>query len=334
MKYPPHEFIPERTSTSYYSPEQSHEWGIVLAGGEGRRLQRFLKSQFGYEHPKQYCAILGRRSMLRHTIDRAERVIPRNKLMTVVNRHHLPYAADDLSDRPSHTIVIQPSNRETAPGILLPLLHIYHRDPEATVALFPSDHFIREEDRFMDHVRSAFAFSQQYHGFLIALGLEPDRLEAGYGWIEKGETLGFHHEKELRLVHRFWEKPSIEVMRGLYDRGCLWNTLTLVGKAFLFLNLFQLFAPEVYRPMLRIREALGTSHEQDVVEDAFTSIPAVNFSQSILERCPQHLGVIPVSGVYWSDWGDEHRILSDLSKFGYSIPAGVADIPSAVAVPS
>ena len=34
-------------------------------------------------------------------------------------------------------------------------MHIYKRPPEAILAVFPSDHFIWEQDRFMEHVQLA-----------------------------------------------------------------------------------------------------------------------------------------------------------------------------------
>src|SRR6266849_939612 len=76
--------------------ESQHFWGIVLAGGEGRRLREYIRSRFGHERPKQYCVFTGTRSMLRHTIDRAQRLIPRERLLTVINRNHLKYAEEHL----------------------------------------------------------------------------------------------------------------------------------------------------------------------------------------------------------------------------------------------
>jgi len=50
--------------------------GIVLAGGEGNRLKHFIYQLRGSPVPKQYINFIGTRSMLEHTLDRAERLIP------------------------------------------------------------------------------------------------------------------------------------------------------------------------------------------------------------------------------------------------------------------
>jgi hypothetical protein len=61
-----------------WAPPQEHLWGIVLAGGEGRWLQPFIRACFGCDRPKQLCAVLDGRSVLRHTLLHAERLIPRS----------------------------------------------------------------------------------------------------------------------------------------------------------------------------------------------------------------------------------------------------------------
>lgn len=72
-------------------PSNDHLWGIILAGGEGRRLQDFIRVRYGVGRPKQYSAIIGKRSMLRHTIDRVEKVISARQLRIVVSKNHRKY---------------------------------------------------------------------------------------------------------------------------------------------------------------------------------------------------------------------------------------------------
>src|SRR5689334_13923095 len=98
--------------------QEQQLWGILLAGGEGKRLQNFIKRLYGYERPKQFCAILGGKSMLRHTLDRARMIIPPGRIMAIVNKKHLGFAQEDLTELPDENIIAQPGNCETGPGIL------------------------------------------------------------------------------------------------------------------------------------------------------------------------------------------------------------------------
>ena len=127
---------------------------IVLAAGEGARLRSWLEQQLGETLQKQYAKLLGPRSMLECTLDRVEKLIPRERIFTVVGRRHLgyPVVRAQLTSRAERTVISQPMNRDTGVGILLPLMHIVKRYPESLIAIFPSDHFIAEEDRFLTYV--------------------------------------------------------------------------------------------------------------------------------------------------------------------------------------
>ena len=289
-----------------------HYWGIILAGGEGKRLQPFLLRECGLNRPKQFCAIVGRRSMLRHTIDRASTLIHPSRLLTVINRHHLAFALEDLYDRDPRRIITVPFNCETGASILLALMRIHAEDPKAVVVIFPSDHFIHREDQFMNYVRGACSFVEKMPGFIVSLGIVPTAVQPGYGWIETGNVLDRRGSMSLFRINRFWEKPNAELTQKLFGSGCLWNTLTLTGTASKFIRLFSEYTPDIFQSFLRIRNAFGTPEETRVTYEVFLKLASVNFSSAILERSPAHLAVLPVTDVYWSDWGEEARVRADL----------------------
>lgn len=96
--------------------------------------------------------------MLEDTLHRAEKLIPPERLLiTVISRQHLLHSEvlRQIASRPGDTIVTQPANKDTGPGILLSLMFVYRRCPDAVVAIFPSDHFVLQENRFMEHVNMA-----------------------------------------------------------------------------------------------------------------------------------------------------------------------------------
>jgi mannose-1-phosphate guanylyltransferase len=149
---------------------QANLGGLVLAGGEGTRLEDYVRQLRGESLPKQYVNFIGTRSMLQHTFDRAERLIPRRKILTVVTKHHLaPEVCRQLADRAPGTVIVQPENKDTGPGIVT---YLHKRCPDAAVAVFPSDHFILEEDRFIDHVSLAARAVHHDPSQIVLLAME------------------------------------------------------------------------------------------------------------------------------------------------------------------
>ena len=297
----------------------ARSWAIILAGGEGQRLKSFIRTLYPDDRPKQFATIIGKRSMLRHTLDRVRLLFPTHQILTIIDQAHIPYVKGDLCDQPPSTLIVQPCGRETGPGILLPLISVFQRDPEAYVAIFPSDHFILEEVKFMGYIEYALAHATRFPHHVITLGIAPQYADANYGWIGKGEMIASHQNKTLYHVRNFVEKPSVELVGHLHDSGHLWNSMVLVGSVKTFLQQFELLLPDLYEAFIVLKSALGTSEEAAALQQLFEKIPSVNFSLAFLERIKKDFYVLEVGDVFWSDWGEEHRIRRDVELLGLKI---------------
>jgi len=289
--------------------------GIVLAAGEGTRLRRYIEQLRGKSLPKQYVNFVGKRSMLEHTFDRAEKMIPPDRLFTVVSRDHLdfPEVRRQLSTRPSGTVILQPANKDTGPGLLLPLIRICRRHPGSIVAVFPSDHYVLEEDLFMHYVRQGCRAVGREPDRVVLLGVEPSAPEPEYGYILPGDEQNLLAWPGIRRVSRFIEKPQESAALELIRAGGLWNTFVMAFSADTLLDLARRYAPALVRSFEPIWEAAGEAEERRLVEEIYREIAPLNFSKDFLEvvalREPSRLFVLPVRGVTWSDWGSQHRVV-------------------------
>jgi mannose-1-phosphate guanylyltransferase len=305
--------LPERYGLGPRGFPEPGLWGIVLAGGDGERFKEFAAKLYGYPRAKQYCTIVGTRSMIQHTLDRAEFLIPPGRVVVVVNRDHEKEVREQLASRPPGTVLFQPQNRDTAAGVLFPLIWIARRTPDATVVVLPSDHFVLEEGRFMAYVLWAKRLVDRDPGMSILLGVDAEAPETGYGWIEPeagGQTGG------AKVVKSFYEKPEPALAEELYIKGCLWNTLVLVSKARTLLNMYKSYLLELYYRFQWIAAFLGTAEEGRALEEAYASMPAVNISSGVLQKNPPDLRTLRVSGVLWSDWGSPKRVRQTLRRLG------------------
>ena len=291
----------------------SNKWGIVLAAGEGSRVRDFLSTLCGGQGIKQFCSVLGKNSLLQMTLDRVQQLIPRERILIIVDKRHRSEAAAQLAGWPEENIIYQPANRETAPGILLPLAHVSHRCPDATVAVFPSDHFISNERGFITHVAQAFEETELFPESAILLGMTPDRMEEGYGWISCRTD---EQDKSSRAVGGFWEKPPLPHAEKLMREGALWNTFVFAARAATLWEITRHTVPELYGAFSGVRIMLGTAHAKKYIEQTYERLSPVNFSSAIFARCAERLRVLAVPEIGWSDWGSADRILNSAMRVG------------------
>jgi len=296
----------------------NHLWGIVLAGGEGKRLQEFIRKRYSTERPKQYSAIIGKRSMLRHTLDRVEKIIPPKQLQIVVARKHRKYLPEMLKEREKKAVLFIPENRESAASIYLALSHIYVRDPEAVVAIFPSDHFIGEEDRFLQYVDLVISFSAEHPDYVVLLGIKPTEAIPDYGWIEPSKNILHYKGNRFYRVLSFNEKPDVESAQQYFNKGWLWNSLVLAAKCETLVKMYRQHLESIYNAFKKANTTYGTDSEEEFIAKAFAEIPSKNFSKSLLEEIPDSLFVLRAEGILWSDWGTKEQVLKDLDSLGVS----------------
>ncbi len=295
-------------------------WAVVLAGGEGTRLRPLTRVVCGDDRPKQYAALLDSRSLLRHTLDRVGLLIPPDRTVVVTKRPHARYMAVEIAGGPPPWVLVQPEDRGTAAAVLLPAQWIHRRDPEATVAVFPSDHFMAEEKAFMAHVGQAAAFVDRQPKLLVLLGARPTTPESEYGWIRPGTPLGSIEGEPVCRVREFWEKPSPYAARAALAADYLWNTFVFVGRVTTLLAAGHRFLPRLADRLRGLAPFLATDEEPWALQQAYALAPRANFSRAVLEAAPPFLAVSRMPNVGWSDWGTPERVLRSLVAAGISPP--------------
>jgi len=292
---------------------REHAWAIVLAGGDGLRLSEWTADRSGRAVPKQYCSFGRPRSMLRWALERACSVVSREHVLIVVAREHRRFWEPELSDFPVGNVLVQPRNRGTGVGLLLPLLHpCLCGDATARVLVLASDHHVADEGRLRESLDLALDVGGRERGRLLLLGMTPMDLDHDFGWIVPTSRAS----GRIRHVAHFSEKPGPEEARVLMQRGALVNSLMLVGQVALMLRLYEEALPATVRAL---REGLGGASGQEGLDETYARIPSSDFSREVLAPSVRHLSVVRVPRCGWSDLGTPQR----LRNFGIRAPAGV-----------
>ena len=304
-----------------------HAWGVVLAGGKGMRLTRLTRHLYGEDRPKQYAVLTGIKSLLRQTLDRVSLLIPPERTIVVTMAGQSSYMSAELRhESPVPHVLEQPKDRGTAAAVLLAAHRIMARDPQATLVVLPSDHYVADDEVFMEHVAGIVEFLERFPERIVLLGAEPSEPETDYGWIELGEPLPRSGRRPMHRVLSFREKPTQPRADELFRSGALWNTFVFAGRAATLVDAGRTCLPSLHERLARLDDFVGTEHERWATGQAYELAERASFSRSVLERCPDKLAVMRLSEVSWCDLGTPERVVKTLDELGIR-PEWLAALP-------
>ena len=281
------------------------DWTLALAGGEGVRLQDYVQRRFGRRMPKQYCCLLGNRSMLQHTLDRMNRLTPASRTLTVIGTQHGEIAAPQLLGRSDH-VFRQPSSRDTGLALYVAIAMIRRWTPNAIVTITPTDHYVAPASRYVDQIRVARGAAARMRDKIIILGATPSEPDPELGYLALGD--GLTEIPNVKNVTGFVEKPSVPVATRLNAQGALWNTMVTCGTVDALWELGREADPRLLDILDSFVPLVGTPDEDDAIEYIYRAYLPVSFSRDVLERAPHRLAAMELQGVEWSDWGRPERI--------------------------
>mgnify|MGYP001554742880 CR=1 FL=1 len=303
-----------------------HRWGVILAGGDGTRLQPLTRLACGDDRPKQFCPLLGGKTLLAYTQQRISRSIDEDRMLFVLTRKHEPFYRQELVHVPRIQKVVQSKNQGTLPAILWSLLRLSRSDPRALVAFFPSDHFFVHEDKFTSTVERAFDYVGESRDSVVLLGASAERPETEYGWIEPEHNSENEFGREFAPVRRFWEKPARPIAQELLGMGCLWNTFVMVGSVSAFLDMIRHTSPVLFHTFEPVFSSADPELEEQKMQLVYDTLGPADFSREVLASSTERLLVANFGEVGWSDLGEPRRFIKALAENGSEDPWAAADI--------
>jgi mannose-1-phosphate guanylyltransferase len=285
-------------------------WAIVLAAGDGTRLRSLTTDATGNAVPKQFCSLRGEQSLLEATLKRALSVADCSRTLAVVADAHRRWWGPVAAAIPARNLIVQPRNRGTGNGILLPLLHVLDRDPDARVVILPSDHYIRRESVLRNEVRRAVRSLERLDHQIVLLGIAPDTADPELGYIvPEGSNSG-----GLQRVARFVEKPTAAVAGELQRQGGVWNSFIMAGRAQAFLDLYASRFSEVVLAMIAAMRAEADGWASCGLRDIYDDLPDIDFSRHVVTGFESRLRVLTVPVCGWSDLGTPERVARTLTR--------------------
>ena len=262
---------------------------VILCGGSGTRLWPRSRK----DRPKPFLPLLGDRTLFQQTLDRCADGTRFASPIVVAGGAHCGFIAAQAGN--DARVIVEPAARNTAPAIALAAAWL----PEDAIMLVcPSDHFIADSAALAEAAGAAAELAAD--DWMVAIGIEPDRPETGYGYIRRGAAVG---DRGYR-VDRFVEKPDLDRAQAfLAEGGYDWNGGIFAFRAGAFLGELARHRPDMAR---LVREAMsGSTSQGSEIHPAagpFGEIAGESVDYALMENTDR-AAVVPAD-MGWSDVGN------------------------------
>jgi mannose-1-phosphate guanylyltransferase len=280
---------------------------LVLSGGAGTRLWPLSRR----DRPKQFLQLLGDRSLLQDTVDRVSEFVPSERIFVVAPPEHRALVHDQLPDLPADHLVVEPYPRGNAAAVGLAMGALSAFDPDAVVAVLPSDHVVADRGQFRKVLIAATAAAEAGH--LVTLGITPERADTGFGYIEAGDKLAIEAPVEVRAVKRFVEKPKRDAAeRMVAAGGHYWNAGMFVWRVEEILKAYERHLPRTAKAIEVLRDAIGSPRYESVLAEVWEETDRTTVDYGIAEKA-DNVAVVPAD-IGWQDVGSWARLSEIVSK--------------------
>ena len=278
--------------------ENSKNYCVIMAGGIGSRFWPLSTA----EKPKQFLDILGiGRTLLQLTYDRFSRIVPPANFLVVTSENYKDLVLNQLPKLNESQVLSEPLRRNTAPCIAYATYKILSICPDANVIVAPSDHIILKEDYFLEEVNIGLRYVSQ-GDVLLTFGLQPNRPETGYGYIQVAEKTDFEQINNLFRVKTFTEKPDLKMAELFLETGeFYWNSGIFIWSAKSILNAFAKHLPEVNALFDYGKKHLNTPDEVHYINKVYSECPNISIDYGVMEKAKNVYVLCADFG--WSDLG-------------------------------
>lgn len=274
-----------------------HTYAVIMAGGGGTRLWPVSRK----EKPKQLLPLLGDETLFQSTVRRLEKLFPPGRILVVTVEEQAREMKQQALEIPEENYLIEPAPRGTASVVGLAATVLLKRDPNASMAILPSDHFVRNVDLFHYLLKAAFDVAET--GYLVTLGITPTQPSTAYGYIQQGEPLNGQYKYPTYKVKRFIEKPDEQTAQQLLRTGDhSWNSGMFVWRADAILNEIDRQMIELGSVLKKISSAWGTNQQDAALNENWRNLNVETVDYGIMEKA-ERVAVLPAGGLGWSDVG-------------------------------
>ena len=266
---------------------------VILAGGGGVRLWP-LSREF---YPKQFINLVNDTSLFQDTIMRLPDEL--DSPLVICNEEHRFIVAEQLRQINSSNkgIILEPIGKNTAPAIAIAAMNLLNEREDPILLVLSADHLIDNNQKFLKTIRIARKIAEQ--GKMVAIGVQPNKPEIGYGYIEVDNS----EKNEYYNIISFTEKPNLKAAKKYLNSGNhYWNSGIFIFKASVYLNELKKYEPEIFT--ICKKSCVNPPKDLDFIRldnEEFYKCPNKSIDYAVMEKINNGV-VVPFDGS-WSDIG-------------------------------
>ena len=267
----------------------------IMAGGSGTRFWPLSRAS----NPKHLLTVVSEKPLIVECVERLEGDVPPERILVVTTDEQAGPIRSLLPSLPEENILVEPVGRDTAACIGYAALKVRQRDPDAVMAVLPSDHVISPTRRFLETLHAAEQKVLADDG-LVTFGIRPSWPHTGMGYIHRGNQTDTIDGCNVFQLLRFREKPNTDLAQQFIDTGeYFWNSGIFVWKASTILAEIEKHMRPHHVILQTIASALGTPDEQRLTEENYSNFPRISIDFGVMERAES---VFVIEADY--DWDD------------------------------
>ena len=260
--------------------------------------------------PKQFIDVLGTgKTLIQMTFDRFLNVCPPENIFVVTNEIYKDLVLEQLPLMKENQVLCETARRNTAPCVAYANYKIKEDNPEALVAVAPSDHIILKEEEFLNNIKTALKAASE-NDWLLTLGIKPSRPDTGYGYIQFLEEQVYPDDDHLYKVKTFTEKPNLEIAKSFLESGdFLWNSGIFIWSLKNIMSAFETHLDDVDKLFRQGEGIYNTTEEAEFIEKIYSVCRNISIDYGIMEKADNVYTLAVDFG--WSDlgtWGSLYTI--------------------------
>jgi mannose-1-phosphate guanylyltransferase len=271
---------------------------IILAGGMGARLWPMSRRA----KPKQFFNLVSEEPLVRDTYRRLLHLFGSDDIYFAVSPAYVEAIKEAFPEIEDDHIIVEPAKRDTGPAMGFAAAILELSAPDESIVFIPSDHWIEDEETFLNCLRVGDRLIQKT-GKMLDIAITPSFPSTVLGYTKIADK---HDEIDKVQVYNFAghvEKPDFETAKEfLTDGNYLWHANYYMWTPRLFVAALEEHAPVIGQVLRQIQSELVNGDRTRIAE-LFEGTPSISIDYAMTEKMDPEQVLIIKGDFGWSDIG-------------------------------